>query len=115
VFAELAGRTDAWRPALEGWDMRESQIVQEWQAQARAEGRAEGREEGEVRRARAVIVRALQVRFGNVPEDVRARVENEGDLALLQGWFDLALTANSLAEFQAALAVGSNGASPPTP
>src|SRR5690349_419254 len=30
VFADVTGTVDEWRRALEGWNMRESQIVLEW-------------------------------------------------------------------------------------
>ncbi len=64
IFAELAGRTEAWGKALEGWNVRESQIVLEWQAEAQ----------------RADLLRVLQCRFGlALPTDLAARTNAETD------------------------------------
>src|SRR6266852_9855238 len=35
LFAELAGRAESWKQALEGWDMRTSQVVEEWRNEGR--------------------------------------------------------------------------------
>jgi hypothetical protein len=82
--------------------MRESQIVQEWQAQARAE------------EARAALLEALKVRFSaEVPADLRGRIEAESDLLTLKHWFPAALTANTLADFRAVVVADNDGAAPP--
>jgi hypothetical protein len=99
VFAELAGRRDAWRRALEDWNVQVSQQVLEWQAKARQEGR----QEEQVAQARSKILRALEVRLRSaVPSDVAAAVEAQADLDRLSSWFDAALTAADLPAFRAA-------------
>jgi hypothetical protein len=96
VFAELTQRGEAWRRALRGWNMRQSQQVLEWQEEARHETRIE--------RARRYILRALQKRFqGPVPADLTERIESLTDLDELDRWFDASQTADSLAAFRAAV------------
>ena len=71
VFAELAGRRDVWRQALEDWNVQVSQQVLEWQAKARQEGR----QEGEIAKARAVLIRSLELRFGSpLPADLAKEI-----------------------------------------
>jgi hypothetical protein len=50
VFAEAAGRKDLGKKEPEGFDMRESEIVKEWQAEGEARGEARGRVQGRRRR-----------------------------------------------------------------
>jgi hypothetical protein len=97
IFAELAGHAPAWRAGLEGWNMVESQVALEWIT--------EGETRGRVATKRADILQALQVRFGPaVPSSVSTAVAVQTDLAVLQRWFDQALTAPTLDAFRAALA-----------
>ena len=94
VFADLADCRQRWRQALEGWNMRESQQVLEWQEEARTEARVEMK--------RADLLRLLQLRFQTpVPGDLAAAVEVLHDLEELSRWFDVAATAASLDEFHA--------------
>ena len=96
VFAELARRGDAWRRALKGWNMLQSQQVLEWQEEARQETRIE--------RARRYVLRALEKRFqAPVPSDLVARIEALTDLDELDRWFDATLTAASVEAFRAAV------------
>jgi hypothetical protein len=88
VFAEAAGRRDVWKQALEGWNVIESQQVNEWIAVGRAEGEARGRAEGEARGqlvgCRADLRVMLEDRFGALPEGLIQRIETEEDLGRLQ-------------------------------
>lgn len=60
-------------------------------------GRAEGRAEG----GAALLLRALERRFGvAVPEAITLRIRQTTDLALLEQWLDLALTVSSLDDFR---------------
>jgi hypothetical protein len=80
--------------------MRESQVIVEWQADAKARGLAQGQAE----RARADLLRVLQLRFpGAVPSDLATRVERLTDLDELARWFDAAVTAPSLDAFRVAV------------
>jgi hypothetical protein len=63
----------------------------------------EGREEGLLLRARADILRALQIRFSQVPQDVQAAVDGTNDFDTLDRWFQSALTTSSLDDFRAAM------------
>jgi hypothetical protein len=103
VFAELAGIRVEWKRALEGWNVRQSQQVLEWQEEARREALAKGQLETK----RATVLRAVQVRLQSpVPADLVARVEAMTSLEELDRWFDAALTAASLDDFRAAVRNG---------
>jgi hypothetical protein len=58
-----------------------------------AEGRAEGRKEGE----RALLLRLLRTRFGELPATAMARVES-AEIAVLERWGERVLSAKTLAE-----------------
>src|SRR3954462_11843173 len=77
IFAELSHCVPQWQQALEGWNVRESQIVLGWKA------------EGEQKARRADLLRALQVRFRTaIPNDLAVAVEAMTDLDELARWFD---------------------------
>lgn len=116
VFAELAGCAEAWRTGLEDWNVEGSQIVQEWQAKARAEGEASGRAEGEARgraegeargRTEALRAKLLQVIRLHLktepPADMTAMVQTQIDPETLSQWFDQALVAGNRDELRKAL------------
>ncbi|MGH7174422.1 MAG: hypothetical protein ACRELG_29500 [Gemmataceae bacterium] len=92
LFAELSDVWGQWKKALEGWNVRVSQQVQEWQNEA------------ELKRLRADLLRVLE-KHGNgpVPKDLAEAIQTTEDLNLLSRWFDAALDANSFDEFRAAL------------
>jgi hypothetical protein len=101
VFAELARCLGAWKTALEGWNVKTSEVVEEW--------KAEGRAEGQLQATRGKLLRALQVRFGpDLPGELVKAIEEESNASALDRWFDLALTAPSLDRFRAAFST--NGA-----
>lgn len=102
VFADLANRWSIWRDALEGWNVKQSQQVLEWQAEARREGLREGELAGQ----RAALLRALRVRFKKkIPAKVSAAIAALNDLDELARWLDAALTADSFEVFRTAVQV----------
>ena len=79
--------------------MEVSQVVLEWQRQARAEGEARGRVQG----VRDITLRLLQKHLKSAALiDVVATVEGQSDPAVLERWLDAALTAQTWAEVRAA-------------
>jgi hypothetical protein len=88
VFAELAKRKDVWAKALEGWNVLESQIVKQWEQKAAAMAKAE------------LILRLLEKRFEDVPDDLRAALLAESDAQRLTALFDVGLAARSLRGFR---------------
>ena len=60
-------------------------------------GRQQGREEGAQRKARELLVKLLERRFGPLPEAALARVD-AADTAELDLWVERVLTAATLAE-----------------
>ena len=92
--------------------MQVSQQVLEWQAEAREEGLTEGK----IVRARATLIQILEVRFGpSVPTDLANEIAAQGDLAVLDRWFDPAVTALSLDAFRATLHMERSGKDPHSP
>jgi hypothetical protein len=88
VFADLAARGEIWRNELEGWNMKRSASVMEWQAEARVED----------------ILEVLQLRFGTeLPADLVQRIRATTDLAQLKSWLAAAVKARSLNKFRQAM------------
>jgi hypothetical protein len=109
VFAELARAPHLWRKALEGWNVRQSMQVLEWQAEAekRGEERGEqrGREIGRVEGKAEALLRLLEKRFRRKPPAaIVQRIQATTDLAQLETWFDAAITIGSMKEFKDLLA-----------
>src|SRR5262249_17534195 len=95
VFAELAGVGGVRRAALEGWNVLQSQQVQEWQNMAREPPTPQ------------VLLRLLQLRFPvPLPQDLQTAIQETTDLHTLSRWFDVAATAPSLDAFRAAIQDG---------
>ena len=104
VFAEAAGCRPAWKEALQGWSMVESQQVLEWIAEGEVKGRAEGEAKGEIKGQAESLLRLLQLRFGpGVPADLVAQIRATTDAEQLRRWFDAAVTAPSLEVFRQTL------------
>ncbi len=96
VLAELTKELLNWQRGLEGWMVRESQIINGW--------KKEGRDEGVLLARRAAVLRALRVRFQTTaPDDLRLAIEGTNDPDTLDRWFDAALTASTLDAFRTAL------------
>jgi len=96
VFAELVGNAALWRRALEGWNVRQSQQVLEWQEMAR--------KEADIGRLRADLQRALRLRFRvEIPKDLTAEIEEMTELDDLMRWFDASQTADSFDAFRSAV------------
>ena len=100
VFAQLTDCTDAWKKALEGFDVMESTIVNEWKAEAERKGELKGYEKGERMAKFEVLLRLLQRKFGIVPEDLVAAIRACEGTASLDAWIDAALSTPSLDEFR---------------
>jgi hypothetical protein len=96
VFAELAGRVPAWTRGLEGWEMTESQVVNEWMRQGETKGRLAER--------RQKLIQLLEGRFpGVVPNEVVQLIETQESMGLLDDWFNAAVRAFTLEQFLAVL------------
>jgi hypothetical protein len=81
IFADRAGRKALWAEKLEGWNVEESTVVQEWIALGEARGEARGRNEGRVEGAREFVVRLGTKRFGGPPSSAqRAALDAATDL-----------------------------------
>lgn len=96
VFAELAKELPSWQQSLEGWKVEESQVVLQWQAQAREQGLQQG--------FRDALLLLLQERFpAPLPADLLERIQKETGSGEIRRWLALAAKASSLEQFQAAL------------
>jgi hypothetical protein len=88
VFSELASRRPLWQQALEGWNVKTSQQVLEWQAEAR----------------QSDLLRLLERRFRTpVPADLAKVIAELYDHDQLTRWFDALVAADSLDAFRAAV------------
>jgi hypothetical protein len=104
VFAEKAGRAEAWRHGLEGNNMEESPILTEWQQEATERGLQRGLQQGQLLSSRAAVVRVLRNRFaGPPPADLQEAIDRQNDIAELERWLDLAVAKPSVEEFRAAI------------
>ncbi|WP_048833538.1 hypothetical protein [Nocardia cyriacigeorgica] len=72
----------------------QSDFARKYVAEGRAEGRAEAHAEAVAARVDALLT-VLEVRWGTIPGDVRARVAASTDLNQLKAWTERAKTANS--------------------
>ena len=84
VFAELTGLQEAWKIALEGFNVRQSAVVNEWKAEASAR----------------ILCIVLKSRFGSLPEELAGRIAQTTDVDLLERWGTFAGEASSLDEFR---------------
>lgn len=97
VFAEAAGNLPAWREALKGWNMRQSQQVLEWQEEARREGRQQGLAEERA----AGLLRILHARFpGAVDAGLETTIRSTSDLTKLAAAYEKAALCSSMKEFR---------------
>jgi hypothetical protein len=76
AVAEAAGREDVWHQALEGWDVIESTVANEFIALGKSKGALEN--------CRAILRDLLEDRFGPLPEALRQRIEAATDLERLR-------------------------------
>lgn len=92
VLAELAGCRGEWERGLEGFEMTESQVVNEWVSRGEAKGRLEERRQN--------LLRLLEKRFpGAVPAEVAGLIAAQDSLEVLAEWFDAAAGAYTLQQF----------------
>ncbi len=92
VFAELVGRRPEWKRGLEGFEMTESQVVNEWIGQ--------GEVKGELKNQRLNLLTLLNMKFpGGVPVDVARLINEQEALELLRGWFATAVRADTFQQF----------------
>jgi hypothetical protein len=96
TFAEAAGCLGPWQQALKEWNVVESQVVKEWQRQARSEGKNEGKIEGKAE----AILEVLQDRQITPPADLIAAIRACTDLARLRQLLGLAARAISIEQFR---------------
>jgi hypothetical protein len=90
VFAELTAGQAVWNRFLEGWDVRESQAVQEWLDEGLRKGRLDT-----LRRALRLL---LEDHLGPLPEGVRQRIEAADDPERLEAALRRAPRLSSLDE-----------------
>ncbi len=88
LFAGAVGNQAAWTQALMGWNMIQSQIVNEWMGK------------GEIKREAKAVLRLLRLRFQSLPAEVENGINATTDLATLEQWFDLAYSALTLEAFR---------------
>jgi hypothetical protein len=88
VFAERAGRLDAWRDALKGFAMIESPLIAELLGQAEVKAKTE------------MLLDVIQTRYQELPEGVATAIRACTDSDQLGRWLHVALKVETLAEFR---------------
>ncbi len=88
VFAEAAGCREAWDKALEGWNVVESQVVNEWIGMGEARGKIED------------VLEVLAARLGQVPTELAASIRSVKDLGVLRRLVLLAAMSPTMDEFR---------------
>lgn len=96
TFAELTDFLDKWKVALEGWNVKESQVVKEWTREAREEGERKGERKGKV----DAIQKLLEALPAVLPGDLVTALRGINDPARLDSLLLLAARANSLDQFR---------------
>ena len=92
VFAELVDRRPMWKKELEGWNVKRSQTVMEWEAEA------------ELRATRRNLLRVLKAHLQQeVPPSLVQIIEAQENLAVLETWLEKAVTVSSFDEMNAVL------------
>lgn len=92
VFADLTRCRPLWKHELEDWNVKRSEQVMEWQAEAAAKARAED------------ILKILRLRFGpNLATALEERIRGTSDLEQLDRWLESAVRARTLNKFRQAL------------
>lgn len=93
VFAELAKELVNWQRGLEGFEMQESTVVQGWINR--------GVQKEAVSARRAWLQETIRTRLQDpVPEPIRLAIEGTNDIAVLDRWFKVALTAGTMADLR---------------
>jgi hypothetical protein len=92
VFADLPDVRGVWKKALEGWNVRVSQQVQEWQNEAA------------VKTQQSNVLRLLEKRCkAPVPRDLATLIEKTQDIHQLEALVDAAALANTFDDFRSAI------------
>ncbi len=73
--------------------------LQEGRQEGREEGRQEGRQEGSLAQARESVIEALEIRFGEVSNDLRQRITALDNLRTLKIQLRRAITVPSIEQF----------------
>ena len=63
------------------------------------EGRKEGRQEGSLTQARDSVIEALEIRFGEISNDLRERITALDNLRTLKAQHRRAITVSSIDQF----------------
>jgi hypothetical protein len=96
VFAERAGRRDAWHDALKGFAMIESPLIAELLAKAEADATVKAT----AKATAEALLRVLQKRYRELPEAVTTAIRACTDSAQLDRWLDAAGEAPTLEQFR---------------
>ena len=109
---EVAAKEDGWKAGhAEGLEAGRAEGLEAGRAEGRAEGHAEGRVEGRMAgleqgvpmgkldQSQQVIFDFLS-NLGDIPEDIRRRIDGEQDMQILKSWYMAAPMVKSFDEFR---------------
>ena len=96
VFGELAGALGEWRETVKEIDMKDSQVVLEWVADAREKERVTTRRED--------VLRLAEKRFkSELTAEDRQMISTQESAAVLGAWLDAVVEQPTSADFRAVL------------
>ncbi len=96
VLAELSKQFVNWQRGLEGWMVKESQVINGWLR--------EGERKGELRQAREDLLEVVRDKYQvPVPEDIQLAVQGTNDTNMLRRWLLAAAKASTLEQFRTAM------------
>jgi predicted transposase YdaD len=79
---------------------RRMPVLSRIEVRAMQRGEQRGREEGKLLNAREWVIKVLETRFENVPEEIKEAINQVEDISELEQLLKQAITISSVADFQ---------------
>jgi predicted transposase YdaD len=82
---------------------RVTEWTEKWKREGKAEGKAEGKTEARTETTQNLLLKAVKLKFGNVPESINHKVRAISSLEILDNLFEISFSCSSIQEFTAYL------------
>ncbi len=107
ILREFLLKNKAEAVAMSIFEYNKEEEMKKYRRAEREGAIEEGMEIGKKQERKSMILRLLMKR-GSISEELRSQIENESDLKVLERWFDFAIEAESIEEFQAKCLAGND-------